>query len=186
MDQHHAYAKSMPARGHNTAPSFSPNEPQELPRYFQELEFLFASLGVTDDADKKALGIRYVDYNTSEQWLLLVAYEASGIDPTTQTVIPYSYQDWKTAVISLYPGVDNATKYSMANLDQVTGEAGRADIKTIGQFAAYYRKFYQITKWLVDSGQLGSLKRDCLFWTGLSNELWIAMQHRLNIVGRDI
>ncbi|KAG6852010.1 hypothetical protein C0991_004132 [Blastosporella zonata] len=151
MDQHHAYAKSMPARGHNTTLSFSPSEPQELPCYFQELEFLFASSGVTDDADKKALGIRYVDYNTSEQWLLLAEYEASGIDPTTQTVIPYSYQDWKTAVISLYPGADNATKYSMADLDQVTGEAGRADIKTISQFAAYYRKFYQITKWLVDS-----------------------------------
>ncbi|KAG6838581.1 hypothetical protein C0991_010454 [Blastosporella zonata] len=163
MDQHHAYAKSMPARGHNTAPSFSPNEPQELPRYFQELEFLFASSGVIDDVDKKALGIRYVDYNTSEQWLSLAEYEASGINPTTQTVIPYSYQDWKTAVISLYPGADNATKYSMANLDQVTGEARRADIKTIGQFAAYYCKFYQITKWLVDSGRLGSLKRDRLF-----------------------
>ncbi|KAG6863041.1 hypothetical protein C0991_008590 [Blastosporella zonata] len=176
----------MPARGHNTAPSFSPNEPRELPRYFQELEFLFASSGVTDDADTKALGICYVDYNTSEQWLLLAEYEASGIDPTTQTVIPYSYQDWKTAVISLYPGGDNATKYSMANLDQVTGEAGRANIKTIGQFAAYYRKFYQITKWLVDSSRLGSLERDRLFRTGLSNKLWITMQHCLNIVERDI
>ncbi|KAG6862979.1 hypothetical protein C0991_009066, partial [Blastosporella zonata] len=131
MDQHHAYAKSMPARGHNTAPSFSLNEPRELPRYFQELEFLFASSGVIDDVNKKALEIHYVDYNMSEQWLLLVEYEASSIDPTTQTVIPYSYQDWKTAVISLYPGVDNATKYSMADLDQVTGEAERADIKTI-------------------------------------------------------
>ncbi|KAG6851963.1 hypothetical protein C0991_004577, partial [Blastosporella zonata] len=119
-------------------------------------------------------------------WLSLAEYEASGINPTTQTVISYSYQDWKTAVISLYPGVDNATKYSMANLDQVTGEAGRADIKTIGQFAAYYRKFYQITKWLVDSGRLGSLERDCLFWTGLSNKLWTTMQHCLNIVERDI
>ncbi|KAG6851732.1 hypothetical protein C0991_006631 [Blastosporella zonata] len=74
----------------------------------------------------------------------------------------------------------------MANLDQVTGEAGRADIKTISQFAVYYRKFYQITKWLVDSGRLGSLKRDRPFWTGLSNKLWITMQHRLNIVERDI
>ncbi|KAG6838189.1 hypothetical protein C0991_001162, partial [Blastosporella zonata] len=139
---HHAYAKSMPARGHNTAPSFSPNEPRELPRYFQELEFLFASSGVTDDADKKALGVRYVDYNTSEQWQSLAEYEVSVIDPATQTLIPYTYQDWKKAVISLYPGADNATKYSMADLDQVTGEAGRTDIKSISQFAAYYRKFY--------------------------------------------
>ncbi|KAG6839885.1 hypothetical protein C0991_010781 [Blastosporella zonata] len=177
MDQHHAYAKSMPARGHNTAPAFSPNEPQELPRYFQELEFLVASSGVTNDTNKKALGICYIDYNTSEQWLSLAEYEVSGINPTTQTLTPYTYHDWKKAIILLYPGADNVTKYSMANLDQVTGESGRADIKTISQFAAYYRKFYQITKWLVDSSRLGSLERDCLFCTGLSNKLWTAMQH---------
>ncbi|KAG6851545.1 hypothetical protein C0991_008246 [Blastosporella zonata] len=130
----------MPARGHGTAPSFNPSKPRELPRYFTELEFLFASSGVTNDAEKKALGIHYVDYNSSEQWLSISEYQPYD---DSQPALPYSYDDWKRAVISLYPGADAATKYSMADLDQIMGKAARTNIKTIGQFADYYRKFYQ-------------------------------------------
>ncbi|KAG6848744.1 hypothetical protein C0991_012547 [Blastosporella zonata] len=126
----------MPARGHGTAPSFNPSEPRELPRYFTELEFLFASSGVTDDAEKKALGICYVDYNTSEQWLSISEYQPYD---DSQPALPYSYDNWKRAVISLYPGADATTKYSMADLDRIMGKAARTDIKTIGQFADYHR-----------------------------------------------
>ncbi|KAG6859019.1 hypothetical protein C0991_001492, partial [Blastosporella zonata] len=74
----------------------------------------------------------------------------------SQPALPYSYNDWKRAIISLYPGANAATKYSMADLDQIMGKAARTDIKTIGQFANYYRKFYQVSKWLTDSGRIGS------------------------------
>ncbi|KAG6838493.1 hypothetical protein C0991_011193, partial [Blastosporella zonata] len=74
----------------------------------------------------------------------------------------------------------------MADLDQIMGKAARTNIKTIGQFADYYRKFYQVSKWLTDSGQIGSLKRDCFFQNGLGPSLWSNIQHRLNIVERDV
>ncbi|KAG6838508.1 hypothetical protein C0991_011088, partial [Blastosporella zonata] len=150
----------MPARGHGTVPSFNPSKPRELPRYFTKLEFLFASSGVTDNAKKKALGICYVDYKTSEKWLLISEYQPYD---DSQPALPYSYDNWKRAVISLYPGADTATKYSMADLDQIMGKAACTNIKTIGQFADYYRKFYQVSKWLTDSGRIGSLERDRFF-----------------------
>ncbi|KAG6863339.1 hypothetical protein C0991_006613 [Blastosporella zonata] len=131
----------MPARGHGTASLFNPSKPRELPRYFTELEFLFAACGVTKNAKKKALGICYVDYNTSEQWLLISEYQPYN---ASQPALLYSYDDWKRTVISLYPGTNAATKYSMADLDQIMGKDTRTDIKTIGQFADYYRKFYQV------------------------------------------
>ncbi|KAG6839028.1 hypothetical protein C0991_006490, partial [Blastosporella zonata] len=130
----------MPARGHGTAPSFNPSKPRELLRYFTELKFLFASCGVTENAKKKALGICYVDYNTSEQWLSILEYQPYD---ASQPALLYSYDNWKRTVISLYPGANAATKYSMADLDQIMGEATCTNIKTIGQFADYYRKFYQ-------------------------------------------
>ncbi|KAG6838382.1 hypothetical protein C0991_012147, partial [Blastosporella zonata] len=120
------------------------------------LKFLFASCGVTKNAKKKALGICYVDYNTSEQWLLISEYQPYD---DSQPALPYSYDDWKRAIISLYPGTDAATKYRIADLDQIMGKAARTNIKTIGQFTDYYRKFYQVSKWLTNSGQIGSLKR---------------------------
>ncbi|KAG6852027.1 hypothetical protein C0991_003783, partial [Blastosporella zonata] len=104
------------------------------------LEFLFASCGVTKNAKKKALGICYMDYNTSEQWLSILEYQPYN---ASQPAHPYSYDKWKRAIISLYPGANAATKYSMADLDQIMGKAARTNIKTIGQFADYYRKFYQ-------------------------------------------
>ncbi|KAG6851517.1 hypothetical protein C0991_007035 [Blastosporella zonata] len=168
----------MPARGHGTAPSFNPSKPRELPRYFTELKFLFASCGVTKNAKKKALGICYVDYNTSEQWLSILEYQPYDL--------LYSYDNWKHTVISLYPGANAATKYSMADLDQIMGKAARTDIKTIGQFADYYRKFYQVSKWLTNSGRIGSLKRDCFFQNGLGPSLWSNIQHQLSIVERDV
>ncbi|KAG6838713.1 hypothetical protein C0991_009314, partial [Blastosporella zonata] len=74
----------------------------------------------------------------------------------------------------------------MADLDRIMGEAAHTNIKTIGQFADYYRKFYQVSKWLTDSGQIGSLKRDCFFQNGLGPSLWSNIQHRLSIVKRDV
>ncbi|KAG6838520.1 hypothetical protein C0991_010995, partial [Blastosporella zonata] len=69
---------------------------------------------------------------------------ADNINPAfSQPALPYSYDDWKCAVISLYPGTNAATKYSMADLDQIMGKAAHTNIKTIGQFTDYYRKFYQ-------------------------------------------
>ncbi|KAG6838769.1 hypothetical protein C0991_008652, partial [Blastosporella zonata] len=173
----------MPARGQGTVPSFNPSKPRELPRYFTELKFLFASCRVTKNAKKKALGICYVDYNTSEQWLSISEYQPYD---DSQPALPYSYNDWKRTIISLYPGANAATKYSMADLDQIMGKAAHTDIKTIGQFANYYRKFYQVSKWLTDSGQIGSLERDHCFQNGVGPRLWSNIQQRLSIVKRDV
>ncbi|KAG6846647.1 hypothetical protein C0991_003171, partial [Blastosporella zonata] len=71
----------------------------------------------------------------------------------------------------------------MADLDQIMGKAARTNIKTIGQFTDYYRKFYQVSKWLTDSGQIGSLERDHFC---LGPSLWSNIQQRLNIVERDV
>jgi hypothetical protein len=46
-------APTMPARGHSTAPKFSPTQPRELRRYFEELEVLFARCQVTNDVERK-------------------------------------------------------------------------------------------------------------------------------------
>ncbi|KAG6851426.1 hypothetical protein C0991_009268, partial [Blastosporella zonata] len=137
---------SMPARGHGTAPLFNPSKPRELPRYFTELKFLFASCTITENAKKKALGIRYVDYNTLEQWLSVSEYQPYD---DSQPALPYSYDNWKRAVISLYPGADATTKYSMADLDQIIGEADRQAQPSLdhsAQVIHYNQKLTTITE----------------------------------------
>src|ERR1700690_4241515 len=51
---------TMPTRGTSKAPHFSPDEPHELRRYFQDLENLFKTCNVTTDVAKKQYTCHYV------------------------------------------------------------------------------------------------------------------------------
>lgn len=48
--------RDMPARGHSTAPTFDPENPRTLRRFFQELELLFARTGTDEDEERKTWG----------------------------------------------------------------------------------------------------------------------------------
>ena len=84
--------KTMPARGHATAPKFILLQPRELPHYFNKLNNLFQDVSITNEGIKKAQACQYVDINESELWQVLPKY-------TLKT-----YNDWKKAVLALYPG----------------------------------------------------------------------------------
>jgi hypothetical protein len=51
----------MPARGHSSAPKFTPNVPRELQHYFQELEMLFAPAQVINNTEKKKHTCHYIN-----------------------------------------------------------------------------------------------------------------------------
>jgi len=108
--------KTMPARGHATAPKFISSQPRELPRYFNELNNLFQDANITDEGIKKAQACRYVDIDESELWQVLPEYTNN------------SYDEWKKAVLTLYPGAMEDRKWSMADLDH----------PVIGYFPAVY------------------------------------------------
>jgi hypothetical protein len=82
----------MPPRGHKTSPSFTPDRPRELRRYFQDLDVLFASCQVQDDQDKKQYACRYLDVDSAEIWEGLTEYQP-----------PATYGEFVTAVHKLYP-----------------------------------------------------------------------------------
>ena len=69
-----ANVANMPARGHPTAPKFSPDQPRELKCYFRELEILLASAGITDDDEKKKHASRYLDVDSAELWESIVEF----------------------------------------------------------------------------------------------------------------
>jgi len=83
----------MPARGHVTTPKFISSQPRELPHYFNELNNLFQDANITDKGIKKAQACWYVDIDKSKLWQALPEY-------TSKT-----YNDWKEAVLALYPEV---------------------------------------------------------------------------------
>jgi hypothetical protein len=82
--------------------------------------------------------------DTAETWKALVSYNvASG----------KSYEEWKKEVTTLYPGVDEEKRWTIADMDKLVGERARIGIHNNDDFAAYYRTFYMIT-FLKEKGRM--------------------------------
>ena len=133
-----APVKQMPSYRPHTAPKFSEDQPRELKRFFEELSSLFGPANVTTDGEKKAQMVRYVEVDVADMWKSLPEFSDAGS----------SYEEWKKKVISLYPGVNEEKRWSLADLDKLIGERARIGIFTIGDFGAYYRAFYTISTFL--------------------------------------
>ena len=89
----------MPGRGHSTAPKFDQKYPCELRRYFNELDLLFDTCGITSETDKKIQTLCYVDMDTVDLWKNISEYNNN-----------ISYKDFIKAIYKLYPGSKDERK----------------------------------------------------------------------------
>ena len=119
---------SMPLTGEKHAPVFDPKQPRSLGRYFTNLESLFERASVTDDQQKKVFACRYVDFNVVDDWENLDEYQPGEA----------TYAQFKRAVIKLYPGADETTKYTRAGLHQLVRDASTLGFPTLGDWAEFF------------------------------------------------
>lgn len=159
----------MPARGHSTAPVFDESEPFAFNRFFQDLETHFTRCGITTDADKKSWAVRYPPIRVSDLWTMQPTYKDA-----TKT-----YDEFKTALRTLYPGADDQHKYSTDDLDKVVQERQRLGLSNALDLAAYYRDFYMISEYLIAQGSLSTLEQDRRFQQGFPPALWGPIEQRL-------
>jgi hypothetical protein len=117
----------MPAKNHSSAPSFNPNKPRELPSYFEELEILLDAAQIVDDQSKKEQAKRYVPREDADLWVSLAEYAAGS-----------SYEDFKAAVLRLYPGADDERKYSRHEVDRFVADRQRLGIASLEELASFY------------------------------------------------
>jgi hypothetical protein len=164
-----ATVTTMPARGHATAPKFSPDQPRELRRFFKELEYLFTNAGVTNDDEKKPYAVRYMDADVADLWESIAEFSAG------------SYDDFKKAIHGLYPGSEEERKWNMADMDKLVGEQLRIGIYSVADFGTYYRSFIQITKFLIDKIRLSEKEQARAFIRGIQPALWQRITTRLEI-----
>jgi len=146
-----AVLKTMPARGHPTAPKFILLQLQELPQYFNELNNLFQNVNIIDEGIKKVQACQYVDIDESELWQALPEYTNN------------SYNEWKKAVLILYLGVMEDRKWFMADLDQLLGSTSCMGTMNSEEYAKYYHKFFTITQFLIEKLQLSESEQSRLF-----------------------
>ena len=132
----------MPFRGNSSAPKFEGNNPRELQRYFEELEFLFTTCVVVDNDLMKKFTVRYVDIETEDGWKQLPEFTAGN------------YNQFKAAIFKLYPGADGKSKWTISNLDHLTGEWSRVGFHNKEELGNYHRKFLVISGFLKSKNRM--------------------------------
>jgi hypothetical protein len=141
----------MPARGEDTAPIFNKLKPRELPRFFDELEYLFVRAAITSEADKKRHTLRYVDFDIELLWRAIPEFA----DPTK------TYAEFKAGIIYFYPDASDDNRYSLINsdLDILIGERLRLGIESVNDLADFHMRFLAITNWRIERRQLSDLEQ---------------------------
>ncbi len=161
----------MPARGDRVSPKFDPKQPRELRRFFDDLEFLFNRAGVTDEAEKKTHTCRYVDVDTSELWASLPDY----------TNVGRTYEQLRDAIYELYPGSEEERKWSVADMDKLTGERLRLGIQNLADLGDFHRQFLAITTFLRSKNRISENEQCRAFARGIAPDLWARIEQRLQI-----
>ncbi|KAI0326316.1 hypothetical protein GY45DRAFT_1348437 [Cubamyces sp. BRFM 1775] len=165
----------MPPCGHATAPTFDPANPRNLRCFFLDVEALFERSGVEDEQQKKVWVVRYLPMEVAELCESLPAYSGEG----------HSYQQFKTAVIALYPGAGDDRKFSMAEVEALVTQRAKSPITNVVELSSYYRDFYTMTTYLIVQGQCSKSEQSHLFVRGIAEPLWERIQKRLELKDPD-
>jgi hypothetical protein len=139
----------MPFRGEWCAPSFNKAKPRELVRFFKELERLFVRAAVTSEEEKKEQVLRYIDFEIEEFWETLPEYK----NPLA------TYDEFKAAILSLYPDASGDYIYSLSDVDFLIRERQELGINNATDLADFHLRFHMITSWLVDKKHLSDLEQ---------------------------
>jgi hypothetical protein len=127
----------MPVFGERAAPIFNPRHPNEIGRFFTQLESLFIRSAVVLDAEKKKYASVYVDGNTAETWEALEEY----------TDITKTYHDFKDKLLQLYHQV--TLKWILTDLDRLIGERQRIGIHTLQELSDFHLKYNAVSTYLI-------------------------------------
>ena len=96
--------RKMPKPGEKNAPTFDPDKPEELGRFFERMEDWFADEGIIDDLDKKRRIVRYLDPDSETQWKALSKFGQG------------TYLEFQSQVMASYPKAEEIMKGSVTAL----------------------------------------------------------------------
>lgn len=102
----------MPKPGDKNAPTFEPEKPEELGRFFDRVEDWFLDEEINDDDERKRRIVKYLDADSEVQWKALTKF-ATG-----------TYEEFKAQVMSSYPKAEEVMKGSVTALKRKIKKLG--------------------------------------------------------------
>jgi len=102
----------MPKPEEKNAPTFDPERPEDLGRFFECIEDWFADEGIKSDEDKKRRIVKYLDTDSESQWKAQSKF-ANG-----------SFEEFKKEVMASYPRAEEVMKGSVSALKKKIKKIG--------------------------------------------------------------
>ena len=162
---------NLPTRNECQAPTFDDSRPEELERYFSDLEILFDRHAITDHQERKRAAVQYLKIHTESLWKT----EDSYSDQTK------TYADFKADIYKLYPEASRDWTYTIRNLDLLTEHYARTGILSAADLGNYYRRFLLISRYLISKGRIAVQDQSRSFLRGLQPTLLAQVQARLQL-----
>ena len=134
--------ESMPSRTARGAPSFEPSKPEELERYFDDLEEWFVRAGLTSDAAKRPYIGKYAPLSTELEWKNIEGWNTK------------SYDDIKEAIMKEYPAAIAMKNGSIEKLNQICRENQRIGENDLTKLLNFKRAFLVEAKKLQEAPSL--------------------------------
>ncbi|KAI0070238.1 hypothetical protein K474DRAFT_1609064 [Panus rudis PR-1116 ss-1] len=156
----------MPARTHPSAPRFN-GDGRQLKRYFKDVEELLRGAQIFDLPTRVYHAKRYADPLDAESWI--------GANIAAAT----TWDQWKEAVIALYPEASEDWKYSYGNLDRLTQEFRKKGIFAKTELGNYHRRFKAISDFLLGKGRVSQTQINLEFPKGFHDSLRTEVEARL-------
>ena len=104
--------------------------------YFSELEIHLRAASISDDQDRKAHAIRYLDIDDYDLWSEIPEFGTGS-----------SWIQFKDTIYQLYLGSQDTDHYSLSDLESLVKQDPTL-IKSKGNFGTFYQQFIHITTWL--------------------------------------
>ncbi|GBE82593.1 hypothetical protein SCP_0409770 [Sparassis crispa] len=135
-------------------------------RYFADLEDLAMRAQLDDDAKIRA-ACKYISLDEADLCMGVTQQE--------------TYEQFKTAVIALYPGAEDDRRFTQSNLTQIVRAAQTRGVSSRMEEGQYYQDFTCITLFLLSRGRLSAYERDRLYLEGFEASPLHAIKNRLAI-----
>jgi len=163
----------MPLKGDHGAPTFNPDRPSELSRFFRQLEALFLRSGITSNEEKKDYVISYIDALLADLWEGIPSFKsATG-----------TYDEFKATVLECY--TDNDRKYNVSDLDMLIGKCQRLGIRSLNELSEYHLRFQAVTSYLLKKKLIGEVEQFNAFVRSFSLAFWTDISRRLQVKHSD-
>jgi hypothetical protein len=107
---------------------FNKSHPQDLARYFSDLQVLLDQNGIVDDQDCKLAALKYHQVKVENLWKTTRAWQ----DPNS------TYEEFKTEVFKLYPGATGNCTYTIQDLELTIGHYTHTGIWNATDLGEYY------------------------------------------------